>query len=224
MTYNIETREDAWAFIKRNRGKPIKLRINLTEEDGEDFEYANYETILLEGNSTDMAEMFKHYHEAMPPLVDIINLILHDIGSEDLCSDENIIEELMGNIDIGLSNMGYRGSELDAQEELLNDLARDMYNYIMYALVENRNVADDKVWEFLECKDAEIVEGKLYIQCQIYVEQLKDLDFMDERADVDFVEVVDELSKLLIATEDRNISRLVHSRHGNDRLFRGLVA
>ncbi len=211
MGSKVLTREDAWIFIDQYRDNPIKLRINLLDEAEEEFYYVDGEPILMEGNLFNMFELIEQYRDILPSITDLINITMQDVASPERFSDENIVEELMGNVDVELENAGYRGEELDEMVDILNDLVRDFYNYVGFALVETRLVNDEKMWEFLKCTKAHFDSGKLYITAILYVDELKDLDLMDERSDVDFVEVVDEMRKLLGASTERALERLIKS-------------
>lgn len=219
----ITNRQDAWLFIDRLRDAQAKLRLDLTHEDGSDFEYYGYEQILIDNNAYEMIESFYHWENEMPPLINILNLVMGDFTGPDSCSDQNIIEELMENVDLELSKTGMPDDEIDSAVELLNDLARDMYNYLTYTLVHFSLIEDFKIWEFLTCKKAHMTDGKLYMTVQIYVDALRDLDFMDERTDVDFVEVVNGIQKIFVASESRRRGREVYRRTGEGGLASRLL-
>ena len=228
---NIVTREDGWAFLKHHQNKKINIRLDLQDEEGEDFEYAGYDPIL---HDTTIGEVFGSYRNwlcYMPHLTNILSLIMGDLSKSDGLSDDNIIEELfefvnedwdenynpddpveMIGIDQLLKDKGYGGVELDDIVDILFSIARDMYNYLSYVLFNYRNDQMELIWEFLQCTEAYESDGKLYMTVQIYEEALRDLDFMDDRTDTDFVEIANELRKLFVSTE-----RTKH-RKENDRI------
>lgn len=223
MGSSILTPEDARGFMREfGRGR-IKIRVDLLTEDGEDFEYTNYDPILIDDSALSMIEFYYDNQDIMPSLKSIMRVIMGDVGS-DSSSDENIVEELMGTIEEDLLLRGTEDDEIDDMIELLNELSRDLYNYISFALVNTDVVSSDKIWEFLYCEEAYMEHGKLYMTCRMYVEALKDLDFMDERTDIDFVEVVDEIRKLLEGTERLQQRKRSHSGYRDAGLVDELVA
>lgn len=208
----INNRQDAWLFIDRAKNEPIKLRLNLAHEDGADFEYHGYEQILIDGSSNDMVESYYHWSNALPPLCTILNLVMEDFTGPDSCSDQNIVDEFEAVVEEEIHSMGLDENEADLTLELLLDLLRDMYNYLTYSLVHFSLIDDYKIWEFLTCKEARMTDGKLYMTVQIYVDSLRDLDFMEERTDVDFVEVVDGLQQIFITSESKRRDREIYRR------------
>lgn len=220
----ISSREEAWSFISGWKNIPIKLRLDLTNEDGSDFEYHGFEQILVEGNVDDMVGLYYHWKAVMPNLIDILNLIMTDFSTPDSCSDQNIIDDQMGNLDNLLRTMGIEEDEFDDTAELLNDLARDLYNYLTYTLYHFKLIDETKTWEFLTCKEAKINDGKLYMTVQIYVDALRDLDYMDERTDISFVEIVNEIQKLFTVSESRRRDREVYNRSRDGRLIDRLLS
>lgn len=226
MGSNRLDREMAWIFIKENRNEDIKLRINLTDETDSEFEYTNYHPIISEGTLHELVECFEVNKHLLPHLTEIVNMVMGDLPYEDRCSDQNVIENLMTDTEKLLEDEGYLdgSGEMSDMVDLLDCIARDLYNYIMFALVDSSIVRDDKLWEFLKCTDCYIADGKLYMTVRLYVEELKDLDLMDERSDVEFEEIVDELKELLETTWRRRSNRSNVSRDGNRSLLAGLVA
>lgn len=221
----INSREDAWAFIDARRGQELKLRVNLIGEDGYDFEYRDGAEIMIDRSVDSMTELYYEWEGQMPHLIDILNLIMRDFTNPDMCSDENIIEELMGRRwSRELENLDLSSEDLRVTKELLQDLARDMYNYIAYALTFCNIVEEEKVWEFLHVEDAHMRSGKLYIVARIYVEGLRDLDYMDERTDVDLVEIVNDIRDLFILSEESRAQRKIYDRDRSRGLAERLLS
>ncbi len=221
---NFTDREDAWGFIGIRRNDELKLRIDLTSEDGYSFEYRDGSEIMVDRTVDDMDQLYYDWKYQMPPIADILNLLMQELTNPDFYSDENVVEELMSDIYSDLEKIGLYGSDAQVTKELLEDLARDMYNYFSYSLTESRLVSDIAVWEFLHVNEAHIENGKLYITARIYVEGLRDLDYMDERTDVDFVEIVNEICKLFIKSDETRARREDYRRNGSGRLARELLS
>lgn len=221
---NFSDRDEAWEFIKLRRDDELKLRIDLTSEDGYSFEYRDGSEIMVDRTVDDMDQLYHDWRSQMPPVADILNLLMQELTNPDFYSDENVVEELMSDIYSDLEKIGLYGTDAKVTRDLLEDLARDMYNYLSYALTESRLVSDLVVWEFLHVKAAHIENGKLYITARIYVEGLRDLDYMDERSDVDFVEIVDEIWKLFIKSDETRARREDYRRNGSGRLARELLS
>lgn len=222
--HEIVSRDDAWAFIKGYTDAHLKLRIDLQEEDGYDYEYRDGGEIMIDRSVDDMISLYYNWEPQLPGLTDILNVVMADLTDPDMYSDENVIEELMSDIYEVLERINLTGKDLRFTKDMLEELVSDMYNYFGYALTFCKLIKDEKVWEFLRVTKAHMENGKLYITARIYVEGLRDLDYMNERSDVDFVEVADEIRKLFILSNETRARREIHHRDRDRGLVRRLIA
>lgn len=209
---DINSREEAWAFIKEFSGRQLKLRINLTEEDGENFMYYGDEDIMVDRTACEMQELYYNWVPQMPMLKDIIEIVIADISEPDACSDENFMDRFSTEIDDAIRALDLSKDDYRVTIELLEDLGRDMYNYLSYAIANTKIVSDECVWEYLKCGEARMTNDKLYITLTIYEEYIRELDYLDERPSVDFIEVTNEIRKLFDKTISHAREREVYHR------------
>lgn len=220
----ISNREEAWAFIKEFSGRQLKFRIDLTEEDGEDYMYYGDEDIMVDRTAYEMQELYYNWIPQMPMLKDIVGIIIADISQPDACSDENFIDCFSKEIDDAIRALDLSVEDYKVTIELLEDLGRDMYNYLSFAIANTMMVPDECVWEYLKCGEARMVNDKLYITLTIYEEYIRELDYLDERPSVDFVEVTNEIRKLFERTIDHAREREVYHRSRDGGLTTRLLA
>ena len=222
--FNIKNRSSAWAFIDAMKDSTVKLRVNLIGEDGYDFEYRDGGEIMIDRTVDQMEETLDHWKEQLPPLVDILNYIMADFTNPIYSSDQNIVEDLLGDLDENIEALDLTDIDHRFTRELLEELVRDMYNYIAFAFTYCRLVDEEQLWEFLKVIDAHIRNGKLYITAQIYVDGLRDLDFMDERTDIDFVEIVNGIRGLFVLANESRTNREIYDRDRKMGLARRLLS
>lgn len=206
----ITNHEQARYFVQSMKGKEVKICVNMQDEAGYDFDHNDGQEIMHDRSVDSMEELFYNWVNTLPSLPDILNYIMNDFTNPDYCSDQNIVEDLFDKVDDLLGSTDLTGDDHTITLNILEDLVRDMYNYIAHTLIRCTIVKNEQVWEFINVVDAHMDLGKLYMTVRIYVDGLNDLDFMDERSDVGYVEIVDELKNLFVRCEEDKMRRKVY--------------
>lgn len=227
----LRDRSEAWAWVNSHRDTRLKIRINLTEEDNSDFVYcADYrhdsDEIMYDRTSAEMVDLFEEWKNQMPHLYHIITTILEDISHPNSTSDRNFLDIYSDEIEESLKDIGLYGGDLDMTLTMLLDLGRDMYNYLMHALLVDRNFYNERITEYLKCQEAWFDGNKLYMTLAIYEENLKYLEICIDEAvemdidedpesytDADFVEVTNGLRTLFAKYQVNYFARKVRNRN-----------
>lgn len=230
----LRDRSEAWAWVNSQRNTKLKIRVDLTEEDNSEFVYQpnHYHTSdeIMERTVDDMVNLFEEWKNQMPHLYHIITTIMEDISRADSTSDRNFVDIYSDEIEDSLKDIGLYGSDLDATLTMLLDLGRDMYNYLMHAILLDRNFQDERISEYLKCKEAWFSGNKLYMTLAIYEENLKyleicvdetiEMDIRDEPdsyTEADFVEVANGIRQLFVNYQTNYFSRKVRNRNWDRR-------
>lgn len=226
----LRNRSDVWHFVNSHRDVQLKLRLDLTEEDGYDFCYDNFEQteIMNDRTVTEMISLYQEWQNQFPYLYDVVTMVMGDFATPDANSDQNFVDVYVDEIERNLKMIGLYERDLDITLEMLLDLGRDMYNYLSYAIVNSNMLSsNERILEFLKCQEAYFDGNKLYITLAIYEENLKYLeicideaeeeDLVDPYTDADLVEIVNGIRELIKRLTISAAQRKVRNRNWDRR-------